>query len=760
MILPARLAAILVSASAALAQTWTHLGPAPISGAGDTGRVSAIACHPTLADRYYAGGADGGVWRSDDAGVTWTSLTGDLPSSAIGAITLDPTDPDTIYVGTGEANFANHSRYGLGIYKSTDAGATWMHLAEDDFAGRCISRIVIDPANPARLYAGVTGAGGFPALAAAKGHPGAPGPVGVFRSDDSGASWMHLQVGIPERAATDLVMDPVNSQVLYAAIGHIFGDPTNGIYKTIDGGDSWTPLAGGLPSANVGRIALAIAPSNANRLYALIANACDAFGGGGGTLGSYRSDNAGATWTTIAAGSIQASYGWYLCVTSVRPTDPNTVIMGGLNLVRSTNSGTNFTNITPPHVDLHVITWDAAGRLVAGDDGGVHVSTNVGTNWTARNAGLGTIQFYAGLSTHPTDDLRVLGGLQDNGCVLRGADSLTWARVTGGDGGWTQWDQSNPLRMFTESQGSGNLYRSTNGGSSFGGSASGINSGDRHCFLPPYIIDPTNSSRMLYATHRVYQSLNGGTNWTAISPDLTGGAPAAIRALAISPADPQTVYVATNDGRVLVSTNGGSQYALVLDDAWGWPRVTREIYPDPVDPAGVYLAGATFGAPQVRRTRDRGQTWETLDGDLPDLPVNVITTDHRCTPPALFAGTDAGVYRSQDDGRTWHIFGAGMPRACVIDLRPEPWRNRLIAGTQGRGAWSIPMLASDCPPRCDPDVNCDGAVNGFDIEATEAAVNGDFTNFCQASADLNGDGAENGFDIEIEEQRVNGAPCP
>ncbi len=719
--------------SAAFAQTWRDLGPAPIFEAGDTGRVSAIACHPTLPDRYYVGGADGDVWRTDDGGATWSVISNQLPTTSIGAIAISRALPDTIFIGTGEANFANHSRYGHGIFMTLNDGGYWMNVAPQ-LAGRCVSKIVVDPIDPSRVYAGVTTAGGFPALAAAKGHPGANGPVGLWTSYDGGSSWNQVLNGVPNLSVTDVAMVQSAPQWVYAAVGHIFGNTANGIYRTTDGGQNWTKLAGGLPTANVGRISLAIAPSNSQRIYALITRPSDANGNGASTLGAWRSDNGGETWTSVPVGSIQSTYGWYLSVASVRPTDPNTVIMGGLNLVRSTNSGSSFSTITPPHVDMHVITWDAAGRLIVGDDGGVHRSTNLGTSWESRNAGLGLVQFYPGVSTHPTDNQRFLGGTQDNGSNLRSTNTLVWNRVNGGDGGWSQWDQANSQRIFTEYQGTGNLFVSANGGSSFSASASGINTADRNCFLPPYLIHPADSTRMLYATHRVYRSVNSGSSWSAISADVTGGT-GAIRAMAQSPVDPQTVYVSTNDGRVLSSIDGGQTFTLRISANPGPPRLTKELSADPIDPATAYLAGTTFAGPHVRRTRDRGATWETLDGDLPDMPVNIVIASAGCRGTVLWAGTDTGVYRSIDDGASWTRFGEGFPNACVIDLIAQPARGRLIAATQGRGAWEIPLLV------CGADFNCDGVVDFFDYLDFVAEFSSNGT-----AADFNADTVIDFFD--------------
>ncbi len=720
----------LLAPAGAMAQEWKELGPAPITNGIYTGRIAAVACSPTNPGRYFIGSADGGVWRTNDGGTTWQSLTPNLPTSAFGAIALDPSDENTIYAGSGEGNHANHSRYGLGLFKSVDGGDTWSQFAVNTFAGRCFTKIVVNSQNPQVLYASITRAGGFPEMAAAKLHPLANGPIGIFRSSDGGVNWSHLTNGLPNQAGTDLAIDPVNPSIVYAAIGYIFGSASNGIYKSIDGGDSWTKLAGGLPTATVGRISLAISPSNPQRLYTLITNPCSATGGNASSMGAYRTDNAGATWTQIGTGVSQATYGWYLSFVSVHPTTPDTAFFGGLNLSRTVNAGASYSNVTPPHVDMHGAAWDAQGRLLVADDGGLHRSANNGTNWQSLNVGLGVVQIYAGLSTHPTDPNIMFGGMQDNGSNRRNTDTLNWTSVTGGDGGWTQIDQLNPSRVFTESQGTGVLYRSTNGGASFSGAGGGISG--RNCFLPPFIIDPNNSDRVLYGTERVFRSLNGGSNdWVAISPDITASTDAAIRALAIAPSDSNVVYAATNNGRVLISTDGGFNFTLILSGIPGWPRVTREIFVDPGDAMTMYLAVAAFGETQVRRTRDGGQSWEPLDLTLPDVPVNVVAADSRCGRPILYAGSDVGVYRSVDDGATWAPYATGLPTASVTDLRLEPWRDRLVVGTMGRGAWSVDI-------RRGIDFNDDGVLNLADFGAFQTAFA-----LQQPRADFNNDGELN-----------------
>ncbi len=730
----------------AIAQQAESLGPAPVTFfGGSAGRISALVASPTDPDLYFAGGADGGVWRTRDGGQSWQPLTDHMPTTSIGALAIDPTNENTLYAGTGEANYANHSRYGLGLFKTIDGGDTWMHLAHDAFAGRCFSKIVIDPSNTQILYASITRAGGFPELAAAKGHPQREGLLGVFKSTDAGVSWLHLD-GLPNLSATDVAIDNNDPRVLYAAIGRIFGHPDNGIYKSTDGGQSWLKLTNGLAS-NVGRISVAVAPDDSDRVMAILTEPSSSTGGSASNIGIYRSLNGGASWSRI--GSVnQASYGWYLSTISFQPGNPNVAIAGGFSLARTTNTGGSWSNITPPHVDMHAIAWDAAGRLLIGSDGGVHRSENLGNSWQSLNTNLTTIQFYAGIATHPSEDDWFIAGAQDNGSNRRNTDSTLWQTVHGGDGGWTRVDQRSPNRVFVESQGTANLYRSTNGGNSFSFVGSGISG--RNCFLPPFVIDPSDPNRMLYATQRVYQSINGGSSWSSLSGDLTDGG-GAIRALAIAPSDPNFVYAATNDGNVLVSTNAGAAFTQILDNNPGWPRVTREIEIHPSDPQTMYLAVANFGVDQVLRTTNAGQSFVALDGDLPDVPVNVLAVDPRGANgliPALYAGADDGLYRSVNGGTNWHRYGTGFPHVPVIDLELDAERQRLVVSTQGRGAWRIPIAIPG-------DLTCDGVVDRNDLHEilrpNSPVDPGEIDNGCDrmAAGDLNGDGEIDAVDFFI-----------
>ncbi len=699
----------LLLCSTAAAQAARFLGPNPIDNDGDlfsmpvnvdgdlfTGRVSALATSPTNPDLYYAAGADGGVWRSINAGQSWQALTDDMPTLAMGSLALDPSDEQVIYAGTGEPNYANHSRYGLGIYKSTNGGDSWQQLAAEVFSGRTISSIIISHADGNTVYAGTARAGGFPELAAAKGHPQSEDPLGVYRSTDGGNTW-ELLPGLPNLAITDLIMHPTNADILYAAVGRIFGDDQNGIYRSTDAGNSWQRLQNGLPDNNVGRISLAISPDQPARLFALLTNASSLFGGSAFTLGVFRSDDGGESWSFIPSPISQASFGWYLSFIDVEPGNPDRIYAGGFNLIRSDDGGTSWVDITPPHVDQHALAWGADGRLLSGSDGGVFASNDLGTMWEPLNNDLGLVQFYAGLSLNPDNADILIGGTQDNGTNQRNGDA-PWQHLFGGDGGWTQLDPVDPQIRYVQFQGIGNLFRIN-----ADNSIDDLDGGDtpqlfgRTAFFAPFIVDPSNRNRILYATHLIFESLDRGTSWQPISQDVTTGT-GAVRSIAMAPSDSNVIYIATNDGLVQRSDDGGRNFTLIAEDIPGWPRITRELFIHPENPMIVYLAVAHFEQAQIMRSDNGGADWEALDAFLPDVPVNVVAVDTRADllrDGVIYAGTDSGIYFSVDDGISWQQYGEGMPNAAVIDLLIDEPRGRLIAATQGRGAWELP---ANLPP--------------------------------------------------------------
>jgi photosystem II stability/assembly factor-like uncharacterized protein len=706
---------------------WQSLGPSPL-GNGNGGRVTSIAPHPTDNNTFYVGAATGGVWKYQNG--TWTALTDKMPHGPIGAVAIDPTNPDVVYAGSGEANGCLHCFYGVGLYKSTDAGANWTVLAADTFGGRTFSKLLVSPANTQILYATITQPGkGYPGgFTAGKGYPNFDGPVGVFRSANGGMTWSQLVNGIPAQAASDIVMAPGAPNTMYAAIGLNPGDPGNGVYKTTDGGDTWTRLAGGLPTENVGRISLAIAPSRASRLYAQIARPNNEVMAGGATLlGIYVTDDAGLTWTAYTPSNHMGQQGGFNNVVAVDPANPDIAYFGGTNLLRTADGGTTIATQNSLHVDYHAIAYTVGGDVLVGQDGGVNRRAAGATSWTSLNAGFAINQLYPGISIHPTIPEFILGGFQDNGSHLRNATG--WRSVGGGDGGYTALHPANPDVMFVESQGLTSTTRSINGGMSFSSASSGIASSDRNAFYN--VILPTEDFNVfLLATNRIYKSTNQGANWMPISGDVTSGAPYAVRALAIAPNNSQVVWAATTEDQILLSQDGGVTFTKKLD-APGWRRTTREISVPSWNERAAYVGISRYGVDQVRMTSDLGDTWTTIDGDLPDLPVNCIDAAAVRGQKMVFVGTDRGVYFTCNDGVHWTRLGEALPNTVVNDIRYDATFNRVVASTMGRGVWFIeePMGGGDCLdagtiPRLDASSDASDDASGTGGAAPEGGATG------------------------------------
>ena len=444
---------------------WTALGPAPLgSGAlAASGRVAALAANPTNPDIIYIAAAGGGVWKTTNGGTTWNALTDSQSTLFMGAIALAPSDPNVIYAGTGEANLGpsklqfnrDNIFYGRGVLKSTDAGATWTLLGNSVFNRRTISKIVVDPTDANTVYVAVG------ALAT----NGLPGNTGIWKSTDGGLNWTDTTTGISTDAAySDVVIDPTNPQVLYAAVGSPAGDSANGIYKTTNGGGSWA-VAGDLPTGatdgHIGRITIALAPSDHATLYACLV-ASGAVDPGifptGHLYKMMKTTNSGVNWSQLTStpeyfGSYIDSepdfFGDYDTTLAVDPSNPNIVYAGGAEggFIETTNGGTSWINLFVPGVDHHGIGFDAMGRLVIGDDQGIYRQTSPGsTSYDDLNGNLSTIQF-TGVSIHPTNHDIAYGGSQDNG-TERFNDSLSWNEVDGGDGGHVHVDPFNPNTVY------------------------------------------------------------------------------------------------------------------------------------------------------------------------------------------------------------------------------------------------------------------------------------------------------------------------
>jgi photosystem II stability/assembly factor-like uncharacterized protein len=685
--------------------SWTPVGPAPIINLGSesvSGRITGVAADPTNANTVYVASAGGGVWKTTDGGTTWSALTDTQSTLFMGAIAIAPSNSQVIYAGTGEANNSGDSYYGRGILASTDGGATWtLDTAGGQFDRRTIGKIVVDPTTPTTVYAAVSGFG----------VNGLTGNTGIWKSTDGGANWTNTTagpIGDTFDPYTDLVINSVSPNILFAAVGNIFGSASNGVYETTNGGTTWT-AAGNFPGgAGDGRITLAIAPSLSTTLYAAIQDPTS-----GATFGSLlevvSSVNAGLTWTNLGAPTnYMGGQGWYDSTLAVDPSNPNTVYAGGTTnggapgIVESINGGVSWTGIftgttaISPHSDSHAMTFDANGKLLEGDDGGIFRLDNptIGSiAWSDLNGNLQITQF-TGIALHPTDPNTAYGGSQDNG-TEKFAGTLPWSQVAGGDGGFVRIDSSNPQTVyhtfFYEAGQTPSFFeRSDDGGATFTPKTSGINTNDPANFYPPYVIDPSNSSRLLLGTDHVYETTNRGELWTAIGTPGVNGFNAAdqkVDSIAIAPSAPNTVYV-TAGGSIFVTTNDGTTWTPINE-----PSFTDRFADLVVDPASsttVYAVRNRFtGGPNghVFKTTNGGTNWTDISNNLPDTPTNAFALDPQ--NGALYVGTDIGVYASDDGGTTWSVFQTGLPNVQVVELAENTSESLLAAGTHGRGMFEI-----------------------------------------------------------------------
>jgi hypothetical protein len=698
------------------AESWTTIGPAPLSnGVSYSGRIAALAADPTNVNTIYIAAAGGGVWKTADGGTTWAPLTDTQAILYMGAIAVAPSNPNVIYAGTGEANLGpsklaisrDNIYYGRGILVSTDGGATWTLSGDtsNEFDRRTISKIVVDPLNANVVYAAV----------GAVATNGLPSNTGIWKSIDGGTTWTNTTTSISTTAAfSDVAMAPGNDQVLYAGVGNPFGDTANGIYETTNGGATWSLLSNfphGSTDSNVGRITIAIAPTSAQTLYASIAQS----GANSVLYKMMTSTNGGATWTLLAnTPDYMGTYGDYDTTLAVDPASSSTVYAGGQagnDLLRSTNGGASWVNISVgrdgngPHVDHHGIGFDASGRFLDGDDGGIWRLDNPNLNtlhWTDLNGNLNTIQFTA-VAQNPASANVAYGGSQDNG-TEKFTDNLAWNEVDGGDGGVVHVSFTNPSTVYHDaavaSFGPTSFFlRSDDAGLIWNAKTTGINGNEPTVFYPPFVMDPSNSSRLLLGTSRVYETTNKGDLWTPLSTPGQGGwtASTAITALAAAPTSVNTIY-ATTAGRVFVTTNHGTTWTE-RDPVASPPSglVFEGLLVDPSNSQIAYVTARSFsdltGGPHVWMTTNGGVNWVNISGNLPDVPAWQIALLPVGTGAiklnVLYLGTDIGVYFSTDQGATWSRLAGAMPNAPTVNLDLQSKLGILAGGTHGRGAWEI-----------------------------------------------------------------------
>lgn len=689
--------------------SWTELGPNNVAG-----RVRSIAFDPANSAIVYSGSVSGGIWKSTNRGGTWSALNDFTSNLVIGAIAIDPTNSNVIYAGTGEGYFNVDALQGIGVLKSTDGGTSWTTLTNfatpsTQFGYYYINKLIIRPDNANIIYAGMLG--------------------GIWKTTNGGTSWSKIAQGNSSVRCIDLVMHPTNFNILYATYGNLSRD---GIYKTTDGGTNWSKLTNGLPTIGYYRINIAISKSSPSTLYAAFDDSATH-----DTYNIYKTVDDGASWSVVTKPvnpftlqSHLGGQGWYNNCLAVHPTDPNTVLVGGIDIYKTINGGTTWAMKTDwqgrspyslVHADQHSIAYDPSNSSVVyfGNDGGMYKSTDGGETFSTISTNLATTQFYSA-AIHPTQDIWY-GGTQDNG-TLKSSGSVAWSTVFGGDGGATAVDQTVPATIFTEYVYL-NIQRSANSGANFSKTMSGIptsgaspfnGTSDRCLFIAPFVMDPSNSQILVAGTFKVYRTTNSGTSWNGISTDLTGDGDgtnqvgsslSSISAIAIAKSSSATIYVGTSGGsatsKIQVTTNTGASWSDVTTATLP-DRYVKAIAIDPGNASRAFVAFSGYNAStpsttgHVFRTANRGTTWVNASGNLPDVPVNALLINPANTNDIL-AGTDIGVFQSVDGGTTWSQQNTGLANVSISDLDYRASDNAVFAATHGRGMFKLQTLTGVSP---------------------------------------------------------------
>ena len=680
------------------------------------GRVTAVAGHADRPFTYYMGATGGGVWKTDNGGVDWENVSdGFLQTGTIGAIAVAPSDPNVIYVGTGESPVRGVSTsHGDGVYKSGDGGETWSHVGLRE--SRQISKIAVHPADPDVVYVG------------AQGSPwAATEERGVYRSTDGGATWERVLYVDSDTGVSFLSMDMTNPRVLYAAMWDHrrtpwdveSGGPGSGLYKTTDGGDSWKKLEKGLPEL-MGNTGITVSPANPDRVWAMI----EAVKGG-----VYRSDDAGETWKHVNDDPGIRDRGWYYTHIFADPQDRNTVYVLAASMVRSTDGGVTFEEVDTPHGDNHDLWINPKNNqwMVQGNDGGANVSFDGGESWSSQN-NQPTAQFYR-VAVDNVFPYRLYGGQQDNSTVRipsrtleNGISVRHFRAVSGGESAHIAFDPDNPVLVY---------------GTSLLGTISVLNTETEEertieaypyfaAFRParelryrfnwnaPVLVSAHDPNVIYHGAQVVLKSTDRGRSWTAISPDLTRNEPGkqgttggpimiegaggehygTLMYLAESPHDPGTLWTGSDDGRVFVTRDGGENWTDVTPR--GMPEAqVNAIEVSPHDPAAAYIAVTRYKfndfTPMIYRTNDYGQRWTSIVDGIGEEAFARVVREDTVRPGLLYAGTEAGLYVSFDDGEAWQPLQLNLPQVPITDLRVH--QDDLVVATQGRSFWILDNMS-------------------------------------------------------------------
>ncbi|HSR52102.1 MAG TPA: glycosyl hydrolase [Acidobacteriota bacterium] len=704
--------ALAVSSSDAASQAFQHLEFRSLGPAVQGGRVTSLAVVESDPRTFYVGTASGNLWKTTNWGTTFQPLFQGEATASIGAVTVAPSDSSVIWVGTGEANNRQSSPYGEGVYRSGDGGFTWRHLGLEET--RHIGRIVVHPSDPDTAWV------------AALGHLWGPNEErGVYLTRDAGSTWRKVLDLGSDTGAVDLAMHPSSPQVLFAAAyqrrrtayGFAGGGEGGGIFRSRDGGETWQELTQGLPSTPMGRIGLAVAPSHAERLYAIV-EASDG--------GLYLSENAGDSFVKVNDRNPRPMYFSKL---AVNPLDADHVWMLGVRLHESRDAGATFSRNAAPlvHPDHHAIWISRDGkRMLLGGDGGLSTSFDGGATWRMLD-NLPISQFYK-IGVDMDHPYHIYGGMQDNGTWkgpssvddARGVRNADWVNLNGGDGFYAEVDPGSSGIVYLESQ-RGRLVKVDS------------RSGARQLIQPiplpgdppyrwnwntPLLLSRHHPGRLYAGANKLLRSDDGGHSWKPVSPDLTraldrrylpfqGEEPFAmlsqhdgvayfgtLTALEESPLDSEVIYAGSDDGRLHVTRDEGESWEEIGLNIEGLPEqpwISR-ITASASSPGRVYVSFDNHRnddyRPLVYASQDFGATWRPIVEGLPQSSVNLVLEDP-LNPDLLYLGNEMGLYLSLDQGAQWRRLKANLPTVPVDDIVVHPRENDLIVATHGRGLWIL-----------------------------------------------------------------------
>jgi len=693
---------------------WRELGP---FRGGRSCTVTGVPGQPNL---YYFGTVGGGVWRTKDAGQTWENITDSYFGGTIGAVAVAESDPNVIYVGEGEQTLRNNVSSGWGVWKSTDAGASWKHIGLSD--SRHIARIRIHPKNPDVVYV------------AAMGNLWKPNEMrGVYKSVDGGATWKRVLYINDTAMAGDLVMDPNNPRILYAATWNMkrngyrmdSGGPDSKLWKSTDGGETWENLSDkpGMPKGTNGIIGVTVSPVNSNRVWAIIENT--------EAPGVYRSDEAGKTWTRLNQDRALLQRAWYYCRIYADTQNEDKVWVMNVSYGVSKDGGKTFELKNAPHGDHHDLWIDPNNnqRMAIADDGGAQISNDGGENWTTYH-NQPTAQFYR-VTTDNAFPYNILGAQQDNTSVriphrTSGA-SITesdWTALSIGESAHLAPDPANPNIIYgSDYKGYMSMQNLDNGQERSTNVWPDLPAGSgvevmkyRFNWNYPLVFSRHDPKKLYAGSNYLHVTTNGGQSWQTISPDLTRGEPETLKSsggpitqdntgaeyyanifvIAESPYTKDEIWTGSDDGLLHVTTDGGKNWQNVTPPANVCPRLNmwNSIDVNPFEKGGAYAVATSykFGdyTPYIYKTLDYGKTWTVITTGIPNEEfVRVVRADPK-RKGLLYAGTEKGMWISFDDGASWSKFQLNLPPVPIADLAVK--NDNLIAATHGRSFWLIDDL--------------------------------------------------------------------